>query len=208
MVAAPSASNPSPICVLPNELLMQILQYCSLCAALSLSSTCRLLRALVNDPLCINHLLRDAMYHGELRWILPVPLLLDEAERTCNAMSLWLRDHVDTLPSAYSRNTKTADTNSADHVAAEKVDDFCQKSTQVRSMLLDEQFPCLEFVRACCTSDSMMNRRRISRVVKQIEGRWRDYRLRGCDVDRFFPSETILDRLQAGVPECRPACEL
>ncbi|KAI0346159.1 hypothetical protein BDW22DRAFT_1352170 [Trametopsis cervina] len=194
-----SAASPA-ICNLPNELLLPMMRDLPIFDLLSLASTCRALRQLILGSPLLNRILQESILWGSCRWILPVHGLLEEDERAFKAMRSWLPKSV----------------HLADIVVEQKDEEEVNLNEEKRSgwavppvkpVILNPNFPTLSFVRACWESDSMMNRKRLWGMVKQFEELWRSYRLNGWEVDRFFPSEEILDRLHPDPVEYRPACE-
>ncbi|GJE96639.1 hypothetical protein PsYK624_128390 [Phanerochaete sordida] len=86
------APQPAALCMLPNELLPELLQHCELDVVFALASTCRELytRVLARSTLA-DTLHRAAENRGSaLRWVLPAPNLREEWAAACDAMRTWL----------------------------------------------------------------------------------------------------------------------
>lgn len=225
----------SRLTTLPNELLLSIFRDLSLLDLLSLSATCRSLRTLITDPAVLNSALRESILYGALRWILPVHGLLKEEESAYEALKTWLpgSDHeVGRHERKAQKQVRRDDGNQDDHGDDEDVGELFDEEElpaefrapntypwyYVRPIraapsippiesLFSSQFPYLRFLHACWESDSMMNRKRLWGMVKQFDGLWREYRLHGWEVNRFFPAEEILDKLQRNEVGCKPLCE-
>lgn len=190
---------------MPNEILLPILYDLPIYDLLSLSATCRSLRRLIVDPPFLNRVLQEAILRGSFRYVLPVHKLRDEEERAYEAIRLWLPEAVRPAEIDDGRDQESDEDNVAE--TEENSEEPEQVIPPVKPIILDPQFPALPFVRACVSSDSMRNRRRLWRMVKQFEKLWRMYRLNGWEVDRFFPSADILHSLEDDPVECKPACE-
>lgn len=178
---------------------------------------------MMTEPSFMNCILKEAILKGSLRWLLPVRGLLREEERAFEALRMWMPEEVRPASVAGSGEEQAGET--VDEVEAIDWDTEDAKyepaSTwyfirpvlpppplpPLKSILAHPQFPHLRFVRACWDSDSMMNRKRLWGMVKQFDGLWKEYRTNGWDVDRFFPSEEILDVLYEDENGCRPVCE-
>jgi hypothetical protein len=133
-----------------------------------------------------------------------VPKLRDEEERAYEAIRFWLPETVRPAGLDDDQDQESGEDSieeTEEHSELERV------IPPVKPMILDPQFPALAFVRACMTSDSMRNRKRLWGMVKQFEQLWKVYRSHGLTVDRFFPSKDILDDLENDPVECKPACE-
>ncbi|KAI0338961.1 hypothetical protein BDW22DRAFT_1362297 [Trametopsis cervina] len=204
----PSSTASPAIGNLPNELLLPILHDLPIFDLLSLASTCRALRQLILDPPLLNRILQESILRGSCQWILPVHGLLDEDERAFKAMRLWLPENVrpEDIPDEIEDEDEEFDEEEDEENTKQKERPE-RVIPPVKPLILDPNFPTLSFVRACWESDSMMNRKRLWGQVKQFEELWQSYRLNGWEVDRFFPSEEILDRLNPDPVEYRPACE-
>lgn len=213
----------APLCLLPTEILLLVIPDLSLWSLLSLSAACRQLRSLITNPSFLLTVLTEAITDGSMRWVLPVHGLLQEEERAFNALRLWLPEAV--RPSVYERPLPPIDEEEPCMVLGDDDDSTYgfrvtrrpwyhvrrvlpkQNVPRVEPLLQHKDFPLFAFIRACWESDSMMNRKRLWGMVKQFDGLWRDYRWRGWEVKRFFPSEEIIDQLPEEHEGCRPPCE-
>lgn len=194
MLPIPSPAPPvstSAFDSLPTELVLSVLTSLSLVDVLSLSSTCRALRARLMSPLILSRVL-VLPANGDLRWVAPVRQLPQESERACASARLWL---------AMADNAPCTSSSQASPSLGEGED------AAFAAVLSHPLFPIVPFLRACWASDSMRNRRRLWRMVKQFDGLWEEYRTRGPRVPRFFPSEEVLELLQEEEQEFRPVCE-
>ena len=147
------------------ELLLVILNQTPLPSYLSLSSTCKSLRSFLTAPSFADRIMKEAIAHGQLRWISPVGAMRSEVDRANEIFSQW-------APVYPTQNVKMPE-ESAFH------SDLCNP-------LLLPHFPRLAFVHACFQSDSMMNRKRIWGIAKQYDGLWMDYRTNGWKKQRFY----------------------
>jgi hypothetical protein len=166
-------SSVTPFDAFPTELLLEIHKALPLPSCVSLWSTCKSLRALIHDSVFIGRVLREAVVSGHLRWILPVETMPVERVRA-GGYPYWKLPFKD-VPTESDR-------------ADEAIRQW-HKNPDVASALstlLLPAFPLFHFVRACFQSDSMRNRERIWRNVKQFETLWRNYRTNGWEVDRFY----------------------
>jgi hypothetical protein len=117
------------------------------------------------EPHTFNLIIREALFHGALRWVLPVNGAYDETERMDDVARKWLSTH----------GTLSDDTVSP------------QASIHgVVTPLASLYFPHYAFLRECYKSDSMMNRKRLWGIVKQFDAIWTDYRLNGWERDVFY----------------------
>src|ERR1700683_3150063 len=148
---------------LPTEIMQHILQNVPLQSILALSSASRSLQNLPPDPPYLKQVLKQAIIGGSLRWILPVETLPGEVQSALNAFSTW--------------------SDKSSPVVLEGIASC--KLESILQLLALPSFPHFQFTRACFDSDSMMNRKRLWGIVKQYDGLWRDYRLRGYEVRRF-----------------------
>ncbi|KAF9524629.1 hypothetical protein CPB83DRAFT_773595 [Crepidotus variabilis] len=148
---------------LPIELLYEILIHLAgLSGYFQISALSKYLRSILCEPTFYSRVLRGMLTHPGrcLYWVLPLTSIPKEAERAKDAMNSWI--------DAEDRQTKV---------------NWNQSSFILK--LIDPEFPLAAFVKACFSSDSMMNRKRIWGQVKQLEEVWRDYRLNGWRIDRF-----------------------
>lgn len=146
---------------LPQEIFSYLLTFLPLNAYLCFASTCRQFHATFTDDAFLNRILRGMMTSCShpLFWILPVAAVDGEVVSAQKIASQWTQ-LADNAPSS-------------------------APNRESRSPFTTPDFPTLKFVRECYNSDSMKNRRRLWRNVKQIEDVWRDYRENGYQVDRF-----------------------
>ena len=217
-----SPSAPSPMfCNLPNEILLPILHNLPIADLLSFSATCRSLHRLITDPPFMNRILQEALLQGSCRYILPVHGLLDDEERAFEAIRLWLPESV--RPASVNKEVARAEgeednegdrdeeANSVEgEVEGQETSDEDEPELSIppiKPLILDPKFPALAFMRACHDSDSMMNRKRLWGLVKQVEDVWGSYRLNGWEVNRFYPSEEVLGEIHKDPKECKPPCD-
>ncbi|KDR71955.1 hypothetical protein GALMADRAFT_253241, partial [Galerina marginata CBS 339.88] len=139
---------------IPTELLLDIFRQIPIRSLLSLSSASRSLRTLITEPGFLNQTIKAAVLSGSEFWILPVAAIAGEQEQARNRALEWLA------------------TVSPDHDVPITESPFHSPS-----------FPYLAFVHACYCSDSMRNRQRLWKIVKQFDFLWRDYRLHGWQRD-------------------------
>ncbi|KAI0084837.1 hypothetical protein BDY19DRAFT_997400 [Irpex rosettiformis] len=215
-VSPPSAQAPT-ICNLPNEIILPILHDLPIVDLLSLSAACRSLHQLITDPPFLNRILQEALLQGSCRYILPVHGLREEEKCAFEAIRLWLPESVRPPSLVDNQESEDEENPEMEDEAAETEGQEAEEEDEpaevertippIKPLILDPQFPALAFIRACQESDSMRNRQRLYGLVKQIEEEWKSYRLNGWKVDRFFPSEEILDKLHKDPKECRPLCE-
>jgi hypothetical protein len=114
------------------------------------------------EPHTFNQIIRELVFKGSLRWILPVEGVYDEVERMDGAAKKWL---------------STYDTS-------------IQAST-VSKPLASPSFPYYPFLRQCYRSDSMKNRLRLWGIIKQFDDIWADYCLHGWQRDVFYNRNPI-----------------
>lgn len=169
---------------LPNELLLPILHDLPLPSLLALASTCRSLRAFILEPSFLDRVLKEAIVRGSLRWLLPLEAVVNEKQRAYDALRLWFAE--DRRPGPLSKDVEENAYDGQDSTAQKRPERGPVPS--VRALIALPYFPRLAFLRECWESDSMRNRRRLWGQVAQFEELWRDYRLHGWRVDRFFPS--------------------
>lgn len=193
---------------LPNELLLPILHDLPLPSLLALASTCRSLRTLILEPSFLDRVLKEAMTRGSLRWLLPVDPVHNETRRAHDALRLWFAE--EHRPAPFPEEPEPADEEASadegeDDGGEERGPDEAEEDadenqtelqpvpgSSVLPLVKSPHFPRLAFVRECWASDSMRNRRRLWGQVAQFEELWRDYRLHGWRVDRFFhPSDDV-----------------
>ena len=117
------------------------------------------------EPRTFNLIIRGALFHGTLRWVLPVNGAYDETERMGDVARKWLSTH----------GTLSADTVSPP-----------ASIHGIVTPLMSLYFPYYAFLRECYKSDSMMNRKRLWGIVKQFDVIWTDYRLNGWERNVFY----------------------
>ena len=145
--------------MLPTELLLEIFSQIPISSVLSLSAASTSLRTLITGTDLLNQVMRTAVFKGPAFWILPVKTIPEE-EELAEAIALeWLHS-VTEKKSALAGGCKSA--------------------------FQSGSFPYAAFVHACYESDSMRNRERFWRIVKQFDNLWRDYRLHGWQRDVFI----------------------
>ena len=150
----PTSPLRDPFNALPTELLLIILSQLPIPALFTLSATSRNLRTLITEPAFLNQVIKGSVLEGSGFWILPVTTVAGEEDRArCTGME-WFA------------------TVSADNSAL-----------VVESPFHSALFPYFSFVHACYESDSMRNRERLWKIVKQFDDLWRDYRLHGWQQD-------------------------
>jgi hypothetical protein len=166
-------SSFAPFDAFPTELLIEIHKGLPLPSCVSLWSTCKSLRALLNDSVFMGRMLKDAIVSGHLRWILPVETMPVERVRA-GGYPYWKLPFKN-VPTESDRANEAIQQWHKNPAAASPL-----------SRLLFPGFPLFHFVYACFQSDSMRNRERIWKNVKQFETLWKPYRTNGWEVDRFY----------------------
>jgi len=145
--------------VLPTELLLEIFSQLPAPSLLALSAASRGLRALITEPHFLNQVFKAAVLGGSAFWILPVRTIVGEEKRAEEIGMEWL-----------------ANVRGVNSTVIEGW----------RSVFYSESFPYVTFVHACYESDSMRNRERFWKIVKQFDDIWRDYRVHGWQRDVFI----------------------
>jgi len=143
----PASHSYNPFSVLPTELLLIITSHVPISTLLGLSATSKSLRSLITQPSFLNQASKAAVLTGSAFWILPVTTISGEEARAQRAGMEWL--------------------------ALENSDLEKFKKSPFHA----PRFPYFAFVHSCYESDSMRNRERFWKIVKQLDKLWRDYRL-------------------------------
>ncbi|KAF5348074.1 hypothetical protein D9758_010041 [Tetrapyrgos nigripes] len=137
---------------LPAEAFMLIMQHLPVYAVTGLASTCRIMRFRIHyNQRFLNEAYRRSILNGYYSWLQPVviPSFYDESERAIMAARTWLPQSEEVLESSFTL------------------------------IISSPAFPCAEFVRACVTSPSIRNRKRILGIVKQFDTLWWSYGMSG-----------------------------
>jgi len=158
---------------LPKEVFDTVCGQMSISTFFALSVTCRTFRCRMCDLKVLNHVSREMLQHGPLQWILPVAGVAGEMEAAVTTSETWIDF------ARYRLGSKPFEPSGG----------MAGVTVQARSpsvTFYSGDFPAFAFIDACFHSESIRNRRRLYGQVMQFKELWRDYRMEGWEVDRFY----------------------